>query len=254
LVLATLALGSVAAACLLKAQPGAPQRSASLKIMTYNIQQGFDQEGNAALADQLRVIRSVDPDILGLQESDTARVANGNHDAVRYFADQLDMYSYYGPTTTTGTFGIALLSKYPIENPGTFFMYSPGEQTAALHARIRADGTAYNLLVTHLGNGGPMMQLEDILTRLEALDDVIIMGDFNFDPSTEQYALITQSLEDAWLLKWPDDHAIPGLPADDRIDHIFVSPGIHVTDASYGLSPASDHPFMVAVVEAPLVE
>src|SRR5699024_6204784 len=111
-------------------RPPAKENAPELKIMTYNIQQGFDAEGNKNLDGQLQVIRDVDPDILGLQESDTARVANGNVDAVRYFADHLHMYSYYGPSTTTGTFGIALLSKYPIEDPKTFFMYSTQEQTA----------------------------------------------------------------------------------------------------------------------------
>ena len=131
--------------------------------MTYNIQQGYDENGYKNLPGQLEVIRRVDPDILGLQESDTARIANGNVDAVRTFADRLDMHSYYGPTTTTGTFGIALLSKYPIENPQTFFMYSEGEQTATIQAEITVDARRYQVFVTHLGNGGPIFQLEDML-------------------------------------------------------------------------------------------
>ena len=135
--------------------------------MTYNIQQGFDAEGNKNLDGQLAVIREVDPDILGLEESETARVANGNVDAVRYFADKLDMYSYYGPTMTTGTFGIALLSKYPIQNPTTFFMYSSGEQTATIHAGIIKDGKTYQVFVTHLGNDGPLFQLEQMLTTCQ---------------------------------------------------------------------------------------
>ena len=77
------------------------------------------------------LLRTVDADIIGLQECDTARIANGNADIVKYFADRLDLYSYYGPKTVTGTFGIALLSKYPIEDPQTVYLYSLGEQTAA---------------------------------------------------------------------------------------------------------------------------
>ena len=69
--------------------------------------------------------------------------------AVRLFADALNMYSYYGPSTVTGTFGISLLSKYPIESPRTFFMHSAGEQTATIHARITAAGRTYNVFVTH---------------------------------------------------------------------------------------------------------
>jgi len=147
--------------------------------MTYNIQQGFDVDGRKDLDGQLALIQRINPDILGLQESDTARIANGDVDSVRYFADQLNMYSYYGPTTTVGTFGIALLSKYPIQNPETFFMVSTGEQTAAIHAQVVVNDKRYNIFVTHLGNDGPVIQLQNLLARIQGMDNVITMGDFN---------------------------------------------------------------------------
>ena len=249
LALGSLALLSIAALYLAAARPVTPHGAAPLKIMTYNIQQGVDVEGNKSLETLLAVIRAVNPDILGLQESDTARVANGNVDAVRYFADKLDMYSYYGPTTTTGTFGIALLSKYPIRNPATFFMYSTGEQTATIHAEISRDGETYQVFVTHLGNGGPMFQVEDVLPRMEGLENVITMGDFNFRPTTDQYALMTRTLADAWLLKWPGGKEAPEFSSDKRIDYIFVSPGLTVLESEYKVHPASDHPYAYIVVE-----
>jgi endonuclease/exonuclease/phosphatase family metal-dependent hydrolase len=217
--------------------------------MTYNIQQGYDLEGNKNLAGQLAILRTVDPDILGLQESDTARVANGNVDAVRYFADKLDMYSYYGPATTTGTFGIALLSKYPIRNPTTFFMVSAGEQTATIHAEIDKNGKAYHIFVTHLGNDGPLVQVEDVLTRIGSLNNVIVMGDFNLRPSTDQYTLLTQTLDDSWLLKWPGGKDAAEFSSKDRIDYIFVSPGVRVFESEYKVNPASDHPYLYTVIK-----
>jgi endonuclease/exonuclease/phosphatase family metal-dependent hydrolase len=252
LVIGTLALLSVSALYLTAARPVPPPDRAQLKIMTYNIQQGVDVEGNKSLEALLAVIRTEDPDILGLQESDIARVANGNVDAVRYFADNLNMYSYYGPTTTTGTFGIALLSKYPIQNPKTFFMFSTGEQTATIQAEISKEDTTYQIFVTHLGNDGPIFQLEDMLTRIQSLDAgqlVIAMGDFNFRPTTDQYALMTQTLADAWLLKWPGGKETPGISSEKRIDHLFVSPRLTVLESEYGRSPASDHPYEYIVIE-----
>lgn len=249
LVLGLLAILSIATFYLTTAKPVAPQGTTSLKIMTYNIQQGIDAEGNRNLEAQLAVIKSVDPDILGLEEWETARVANGNIDAVRYFADRLDMYAYYGPTVTTGTFGVALLSKYPIQNPETFFMYSIGEQTATVHAEIVKGDRTYHVFVTHLGNGGPIFQLEQMLTRIQGLDNVITMGDFNFEPTTDQYAIMTRTLDDSWLLKWQGGKDIPGLPSDERIDHIFVSPGTTVLTSEYGTNPASDHPYLYTVIE-----
>jgi endonuclease/exonuclease/phosphatase family metal-dependent hydrolase len=252
LALGTLSLLSVIALYVTTSRPVVRQNNAQLKVMTYNIQQGFDAGGNKNLEGQLAVIKEINPDILGLQESDTARVANGNVDTVRYFADKLDMYSYYGPTTTTGTFGIALLSKYPIQNPITFFMYSIGEQTATIHAEIMKDGEAYQVFVTHLGNDGPVVQLQHMLTRIEELpadQRVIAMGDFNFRPTTDQYALMTETLADSWLLRWPSGKEIPSISSERRIDHIFFSPEITVLESEYGVSPVSDHPYMYTVVQ-----
>ena len=229
-------------------QPEPPSSKTELKVMTYNIQQGYDALGDKNLQGQLEVIRSVAPDLLGLQESDTARVANGNVDAVRYFADNLRMYSYYGPTTTTGTFGIALLSKYPLEDPQTFFMYSEGEQTATIQAGVMVGDVTYNIFVTHLGNGGPIIQLEDMLKRIQGLERVIAMGDYNFRPASGQYALMTQTLADSWLVMWPGGTDIPGYGPDKRIDYIFVSPGMHVLESEYGVNQASDHPYLFTIV------
>ena len=247
--LGTLAILSLTSLLLTIPKPAAIHNETQLKMMTYNIQQGFDAEGNKNLDGQLAVIQNVNPDILGLQESDTARIANGNVDAVRYFADHLKMYSYYGPTTTTGTFGIALLSNFPIKNPNTFFMLSLGEQTAAIQAEISIDGKTYQIFVTHLGNDGPVIQLKNLLTRVDSLKDVIAIGDFNFKPTTDQYDLITSTLADSWLLKWPGGKETPGLQADQRIDYIFVSPGMNVIESEYVNDPASDHPHMYIVIQ-----
>lgn len=246
-------LGGVALAGLLAvggalagtARPPAPPEKASLRVLTYNIQQGYRDDGQRGAADQLAVLRAQDADLIGLQESDTARISGGNADIVRYFADQLDLYAYYGPRTATGTFGIALLSKYPLEDPRTFFMYSAGEQTAAIHAQVAAAGQIFNVFVTHLGNGGPLIQQQQFLQEVGQLLNVIAMGDFNFEPSTEQYRLTDLTLDDAWLLKWPSGVDDQGYNPADRIDHIFLSSGLEVVTARHLTGPESDHPAVV---------
>ncbi|MFW9922902.1 MAG: endonuclease/exonuclease/phosphatase family protein, partial [Candidatus Thorarchaeota archaeon] len=113
-------------------QTGTPT---SLKVVTFNIQQGYDISGNLNFSGILADLRNINADIIGLQESDTCRISSGNGDIVRFLAIKLHMYSYFGPKTVTGTFGIALLSKYPIANTKTHFMYSEGEQTATIEAQ-----------------------------------------------------------------------------------------------------------------------
>ena len=225
------------------AKPFPPAGTAkTLRVLTYNIQQGYSDYGQKNFEGQLALVEEINADLIGLQESDNNRIAGGNADIVRYFADKLNMYSYYGPSPVTGTFGIALLSRYPIENPKTFYMYSQGEQTATIHARITVGDKTYNVFVTHLGNGGPIIQQEAILQEVEGKDNVILMGDFNFRPDTDQYQLTLDFLEDAWMSKWPDGVDDQGVHPDRRIDHFFISPNIQVLDIRYIFSPASDHP------------
>jgi endonuclease/exonuclease/phosphatase family metal-dependent hydrolase len=221
----------------------------TLRVLTYNIQQGYGQDGQISFDEQLALLRRMDPDVIGLQENDTARIANGNNDVVRYFADRLEMHSYYGPSTVAGTFGLALLSRYPIQNPHISYMYSIGEQTATITAQITVGEKIYNVYITHLGNGGPIVQQEEVLQLVQGKENVLLMGDFNFRPHTEQYRLTTAMLNEAWLLRRPQTDASQSFDPTDRIDYIFVSPGIQVSEAYYITGPQSDHPALVTDIE-----
>ncbi|MGD0004254.1 MAG: endonuclease/exonuclease/phosphatase family protein, partial [Anaerolineaceae bacterium] len=223
----------------------------NLRIMTFNIQQGYSQSGTKNFYGQLETIRKVNPDILGLEESDDARISGGNSDVVRFFTERLNYYSYYGPKTTVGTFGVALLSRYPIHNPHTFFMYSTGEQTAAIEAQVTASGKTFDVLVTHLGNGGPLVQQEEVLAEVEKLNsnpNTILVGDFNFSPADPPYPLTVQQLEDAWKSAELKNLSQPGLNVENRIDHIFLSPGMRVLRADYLAPGPSDHPTLAVEI------
>jgi endonuclease/exonuclease/phosphatase family metal-dependent hydrolase len=247
-----LALGAVLVAVLSGANPKPASAKAGLRVLTYNVQQGYRKDGEKGLKEQLALIRAMSPDILGLQETDTARIAGGNGDIVRYFADALGMYSYYGPSPESGTFGVALLSRFPIHEPKTFFMASKGEQTATIDAVIEAWGNRFRVLVTHLGNDGDLVQQKAILERIapeQALSPtVILMGDFNFNPSTEQYRLTTAGIDDAWIVAerktWDPGASDPS----NMIDHIFVSRGIRVIESDFLKAGPSDHPALFAEI------
>lgn len=237
---------TIAGVALTGPRPAEPPAGATqLKILTYNVQQGYDEDGLRNYDGQLAVLRAIDADVIGLQESDTNRLAGGNADLVRYFADALDLHSYYGPKTVPGTFGIALLSKYPLENPRTFYLYSAREQTAAIEARISVGGRPFTIVVTHLGNGGPIVQQEGLLRALAGRENLVVMGDFNFRPGSDQYRLTTETLADAWLLKWPEGVDSRGHDPAGRVDHVFVSPGLAVTGARFLTGPESDHPALI---------
>jgi endonuclease/exonuclease/phosphatase family metal-dependent hydrolase len=244
-----LALGIVSIAVVMISSPRPttpPANPASLHVLTYNIQQGYSANGQKAYPQQLEVLAQAGADLIGLQESDTNRISGGNTDLVRYYADHLNLYSDYGPSTVLGTFGIALLSRYPLGATQNAYMYSSHEQTAILHARPQLGSKTYNVFVTHLGNGGPPIQQEEVLSLVRSQENVILMGDFNFTPTTQQYRSMTAVLDDAWVRA--GSPGAPGFDAAERIDYIFVSPKLEVLSASYHPGPQSDHPWLVAEV------
>ena len=252
--LSGIALSTVVGLILTTADPPLTQTGKNiLTVFTYNIQQGYNDEGERNFDGQLNYIRRMSPDIIGLQESDTARIAGGNADIISYFANHLDMYSYYGPSNVTGTFGIALLSRFPIENPKTYYLFSIGEQVAVIEADITVAGETFKIYVTHLGNGGPIFQMRQMLELMREQSNIIAMGDFNFRPYEDQYRITTAELNDSYQVA--QTKTIPSLwgetkpfDIDERIDHIFISEGLNVPYLEYLTQPESDHPGLFAEI------
>ena len=246
----TVAIGIAASSAI---PPTPRNEKKGLRVFTYNIQQGFDDQGERNFEGQLKYISSMSPDIIGLQECDTARIAGGNADLVAYLANHLNMHAYYGPSSVAGTFGIALLSRYPIENAKTYYLFSYGEQVAVIVAEINIEGKTFNIFITHLGNSGPIFQMEQMLELMSGKSNVIAMGDYNFRPYEEQYAITTAKYQDAYLIA--QSKTIPSFwgevdPFDieERIDHIFISEELQVPYLEYLTQPESDHPGLFAEI------
>ncbi|TFG25764.1 MAG: hypothetical protein EU533_00750 [Promethearchaeota archaeon] len=218
----------------------------SLKVFTYNIQQGVNVTGDKNYDNQIALIKEVNPDIIGLQECDTARISLGNTDVVRYFADRLtgfNYYSYYGPRTVTGTFGVAVLSKYPIISALSFFTYSDADEIGTAEVQIRVGTEIFNIYINHPDGSheAKLTHITTLMSRIGSKNRVISMGDFNFRQFTEYYNLTSPPLQDAWLTMFPTAVGY-GLDMTARIDHIFLSSDITILDARYIVDPQSDHP------------
>ena len=69
-------------------RPSPAPKQATLRVMQYNVQQGCSRTGEKSFRSQLDVIRRIAPDVIGLEETDTARMAGGNSDVVRFLADR----------------------------------------------------------------------------------------------------------------------------------------------------------------------
>ncbi len=216
----------------------------SIKVMTYNIQQGVNENGEKSYDSQLAVIQAVNPDIIALIESDVPRITHGSSDVVRYFANRLNYYSFYGPRTVTGTYGAAVLSRFPIFNTKTFFTYSNVDEIGTTEVQIRVGATTFNIYLNHPSGSedAHLVHMQTLMDRIGAKTNIISMGDFNTKPDTIYYNMSVAVLKDAWLNA--SSSGVDGASYDlsERIDHIFVSHSFIVTETRYLNYPVSDHP------------
>jgi len=232
------------------ANPSPPAGSvSSLTVFTYNIQQGVNETGQKNLDAQIALIKEVDPDIIALQECDTARISLGNTDIVRYFADRLtgfNFYSYYGPKTVTGTYGTAVLSRYPIISAQSVFTFSDKDEIGTVEVQIQVGDEIFYVYCNHPDGSDEAMltHITTLMDRIGSKNKVIAMGDYNFREYEAFYTIINSTLQDAWLTKWPtgiDDNGL-SIDIENRIDYIFLSNDFNITDARYITDPQSDHP------------
>ncbi|MBN1440004.1 MAG: endonuclease/exonuclease/phosphatase family protein [Anaerolineales bacterium] len=246
-------LGGIVAATTVSAFPARPggvpdaDRS-SLTVMTINVQQFNDMYGEKSYERQLDLIRSVSPDILAMQETDSTRISLNNNDYVRHFAERLGYHSYYGPTTVAGTFGTAILSKYPLRNTRTVFTYSDTDEIGSAEAEIEVDGRRIFIYVVHPdGTDAAMLAFtRGLLDRIRDRPYVIALGDYNLRDYEEAYRMIDSVLVNAWTSVYPSKLSPEGvdLAGENRIDHILFSPNLAARNPVYVLPPdsATDHP------------
>ena len=232
-----------------------------VRIMTYNLHQGFDAGGTLAIKDQARVIAEASPDIVALQEVSRGWVIDGSFDMLVWLSRRLDMPYVWGPAADS-VWGNAILSRYPILEARTIPMPNNGQ--------LQMD-RGYTLVRVDVGDGGPVtviathmhhladeehLRVPQVQALLEAWDGSsrsIILGDFNAIPEGPAVGLLREAgLSDAYESAGRDlgeGHTAPAGDPSRRIDYIWVSPDLRVVDFSLVGGRASDHLGVVATVE-----
>ena len=220
----------------------------SLVAMTFNIQEANDGSAQKSYDRQLALIRSISPDIVSLQETDSTRISLNNNDYVRYYAENLGYYSYYGPTTVAGTFGTAILSKYPLMNTRSLYSYSDKDEIGTAVAEIEVGGLRFSIYDVHPDGSDTAMMVfaKTLLEDSQNKPNVIALGDYNLRDYEAAYQLINSVYTNAWTSAYPTKVGANGvdMSGENRIDHIFISKMLGVRDPVYILPPASatDHP------------
>ncbi len=236
----------------------------TLTVMSFNLHQYYIQDPSNLLEktglhtfSKVRdIIKSVDADIIGLQESEGNRLSSGNQNGVHWLAEQLDMYYYYGPPTSAQIYGNAILSKWPIIAQEWKQLPTPeGIERAII--RVVIDSPFGEILVfnTHFEIDRfkeAQRQQANFVIDYIGEQKAILLGDFNTraDLNDEAFHILNNTF--TYGLIEAGFHAnstvAPTAPANNpthKIDYIWLTKGDwNVVPYSYravGDPKASDH-------------
>ncbi len=180
-------------------KPVETRDSAELTLMTFNIRAGggkknpgmspkrvmATEENFIKIAD---AIKSVDPDIVGLQE------VRGYNQA-KFLAKKLNMNFTYRAHANQNWWGLAVLSKFNIIDMKTKLINSSNDNRIALMSMIDINGKTINVLNVHyaLENyNGQVRATMRFLNRSEG--PVVLMGDLNRRPLRPEIVPIRKKL------------------------------------------------------------
>ena len=125
------------------------------KVATFGIWTVHFGLDNNMWSSELRmrdVIKELEIDVMGFLESDNQRIIMGNRDVSQVLADELGMYTDFGPGPNKHTWGSSLISKFPILNSTHHLLPSPvGELAPAIHATLDIYGEEVDVVVFHSG-------------------------------------------------------------------------------------------------------
>ena len=258
-------LGAFAAVALLAACAPAARSSApdaELRVLVYNIHAGKDAAGQENLARVAAVVRDAGADVVLLQEVDRGTRRSGGVDQVAELARRTGFHAAFGRTLDYdgGAYGIALLSRWPVQHDSLVRLpVQPPQQRAggayeprgALVARVTAPWGALSLVTTHLdASRDDVYRLQEVRTVVAAAGDAragatlaLVGGDFNATPESGVHAALRDAgWRDAWTACGRGDALTypAGVPVK-RIDYLYLPPGATCREARVLAGDASDH-------------
>lgn len=223
-----------------------------MKITTYNVQSGRDAWGQLHLDRTADAIRSVSPDICGLNEIRVNCPDSECIDQAAYLGKKTGLTARFAKAIpmSSGEYGIALLSKYPIS---TFRVYPVPdvpmverekgyyESRVIYRACIETPDGRLAVYGTHFGlMKGERVNAVKLLLDLISKETLplIFMGDLNMEPDDELIKTIESKLTNT--IKPVPDFTHHVLNLHGTIDYIFVR-GLSAQPAHTFYTVASDH-------------
>jgi endonuclease/exonuclease/phosphatase family metal-dependent hydrolase len=221
----------------------------TLRVATFNVRHGTPPRGTVDLDATIEVCRSLDADVLGLQELDAGATRSGGVDQPVAIADALGMHLFFAPTVEIregGLYGHALLSRGPLRHVEVLDLTGMAgrERRVAIIAEWTGDDIETSIASAHLHNqqrGDPqpppaIRQLTEMLaTLVRRPGPRIALGDLNLDQD-----IASMAFEDAGFRRVDTPPTFPSDRPRSTPDHVGVD-GLAVGDVSVPSTTVSDH-------------
>ena len=232
-----------------------------IRVLSYNIHHGAGVDGKLDLERIARVIKSVNPDIVALQECDQKTQRTGGVDQPAELARLTEMHGVFGENIRFGggQYGNAVLSKFPIAKHENAHLpcFDDGEQRGMLICEIRPKelGTALLFCCTHLDHRPDSRERLASAKRINewiqqrGQTPAILAGDLNATPSSS----VLTEFSKAWRISNQQKLAtVPVTKPSRQIDFILSRPlgrwkALETTVLSEAV--ASDHRAIFALLE-----
>lgn len=220
-----------------------------LRVLTYNIHHGEGMDGRIDLARIARVITSLRPDLVALQEVDVGVERTSRVDQAATLAEMTGLQALFGPFMDYqgGRYGMAILTRLPVVDSWNHHLPEGAEPRTALTARLRLEPSnreflfvGVHLYKTESERLCQARRLVDLSLRQKI--PVLIAGDFNSEPNSP----VLQLLGRFWTIppKGEENLTFPADSPDSEIDYILLRPGVQLRVLEQKVireSQASDH-------------
>ena len=201
-----------------------------IRLLAYNIHHGEGMDEVTDLERIAQFIRSLDPDLVTLQEVDSLAERTGGVDQAAVLGELTGMHAAFGRFMPYqgGAYGMAVLSRWPMLDVDNWRLPDGEEPRTALGVRVREpqSGKEIRLVGIHFYRSEEerLAQLAELQSVLEdETVPVILAGDFNSTPGSP----VMNQLSDGWqiLSKGDDRGTFPSHAPEREIDFVVLRPG-----------------------------
>jgi endonuclease/exonuclease/phosphatase family metal-dependent hydrolase len=235
-------------------------RVASVRVVSYNIRHGRGMDGVVDLERTAEVLRGLAPDIVALQEVDDGVERSGSVSQHERLGELLGMHAAFATFMEYqgGRYGLALLSRFPLQGTDTLRLTTGNEPRAALAIRVRVPGvlqpvTVVNVHFDWVGDDGfRYTQATEVARWLETVRGPwLLVGDLNDEPGSRTVEMFAARAGEA---RKPADarFTFPSTEPVKEIDYVFAAPAARWTARDVRVVPeavASDHRPVFATLE-----